>query len=301
LKLVIDTDRWKARLLGRFTLPDDLFPPETSLLKLPVVVWTFWVLVLIALGMAATVVWTSWPLHPAWAAAGYESAAKLFKAPIAVVFLLIPLLALFASNHRSVQTMRQMSLTNKQIELATGQNLFANYYKHVEEFSKWCDQCKNEVDVKSRRKLHREMFPNARDGRFQLNDAIFANFEAYVTTFLDIMSQFQNPAPGFNLTYVLSKELEQFGNTLYIAIPKYEDNSYTWNTEYGKVEFPGSGFRGFLQAHVNFIRGVDELLSFDPDYHAPFQVIRAIGIETSALPGPPNEFRPFQVKFKNLK
>jgi hypothetical protein len=84
-----------------------------------------------------------------------------FKVPLWWLALLIPVLGLLNANHKSEQTRAQMDLTRSQ-------NNFANYYKHLEEFTKYVAEIR-ELHEKSNyeieiyhRKLHNVFFPNAR-------------------------------------------------------------------------------------------------------------------------------------------
>lgn len=60
---------------------------------------------------------------------GFDFFLSTFKFPLSIAALHIPSLALLASLHRSEQTKRQ-------IELTDSQNIFSNYYRHLEEFKK---------------------------------------------------------------------------------------------------------------------------------------------------------------------
>ncbi len=88
-----------------------------------------------------------------------------FKVPLWWLALLIPVLGLLNANHKSEQTRAQMELTRSQ-------NNFANYYKHVEEFSEYLDlsSFSGSVDIKKidSRRLHRLIFPQASEGIYKV-------------------------------------------------------------------------------------------------------------------------------------
>lgn len=74
-----------------------------------------------------------------------------FKLPIAILALLIPFGALFAANHRSEQS-------RYAAELAESQNRFSNYYKHVDEFTKYLENYQHTkeslIKLKNPRSIH---------------------------------------------------------------------------------------------------------------------------------------------------
>jgi hypothetical protein len=87
-----------------------------------------------------------------------------FKMPLWVLALLIPVLGLFNANHKSEQTRASMELTK-------AQNNFANYYKHLEEFSKYVGVVSKDFDpyVKVQIKaLHSKLFPLADGGDYKI-------------------------------------------------------------------------------------------------------------------------------------
>jgi hypothetical protein len=89
-----------------------------------------------------------------------------FKVPLAILAALIPVLGLLNANHKSEQS-------KAAIELSRSQNNFANYYKHLEEFCKYCESVEQrhaswEVRIEARR-LHAVMFTGARGGNFEIS------------------------------------------------------------------------------------------------------------------------------------
>jgi hypothetical protein len=282
-------------MMSRINRSGDQFPPDVSLLKLPIVQTTFKLLVLVALFMVITVIWTSWPMYMDLSSNGYEETATLFKAPIAIILLLIPVLALIASNHRSVQTVHQISLTTKQIELANGQNVFANYYKHVEEFSKWCDHIKGIGEVKSKRKLHKAMFPNARRGDFSVSDEFIKLFSEHIHRFCSASEDFAKEGQGVSPIFHLSRMTKFYAIKFWLSAPPISEDHVPYPTTHGPVLLPNRSFKGFMEEQLAFIRAVDELLSFDPDYEASDYVKSLLSVPTNMLPVSPGDVKPFEL------
>ena len=238
-----------------------------ALLSLPIVHYTLGTILAVAFSMTLGIFLTAGKLALEPDATGYEVATNLYRAPIAIALLSIPVLALLASNHRSVQTMSQMELTAKQIELTTGQNLFANYYKHIEEFSKWCEHIKGFGEVKSRRKLHKKLFPNARSGDFAIPGDITFELNEFGSRVIQLLREAQNENSLKPLIKIRQVTFE-FARTLWLSVPSFEHGQPYIQDYLGKVFFPEDGPKGYVRGHMDFIKAVDELFSFDPAYHS---------------------------------
>lgn len=106
-----------------------MFNPKKSFFELPVVRWAIGIHVAIASASALAILITGdYGFSPT--ADGFNRFLTDFKLPIGFLAMLIPVMALLATNHRSEQT-------REQIRVAESQNVFANYYKHMEEFERY--------------------------------------------------------------------------------------------------------------------------------------------------------------------
>lgn len=92
---------------------------------------------------------------------GINNALTIFQVPLTLLALILPLVALAASSHRSEQT-------KKQIIVSQSQNTFSNYYKHVEEFYKLLDRLPSICDFDPKRKslLYSLFFPKNNPSEF---------------------------------------------------------------------------------------------------------------------------------------
>jgi hypothetical protein len=102
-----------------------------------------------------------------WSVEGFANFLTIFALPIGVASLSIPLVAVCASQHRSVQSAAQIKATQSQIQAANSQNLLTNYYKHLEEFKKYIEDevNKEEIGIKfSYRKLHKVVYKELKSG-----------------------------------------------------------------------------------------------------------------------------------------
>ncbi|MDN3632498.1 hypothetical protein [Vibrio lentus] len=140
------------------------FDPDTSFFGLKIVRFTAFGFIVTFLIMCFVIIHNSKLLGDwDWTYVGFNNFLEYFKVPLGFLALSIPTGAVFAANHRSEQTKKQIVLTNKQ-------NLFTNYYKHLEEFEKYAkEQITNIAAQHDRqstiynlniRHLHKVLFPN---------------------------------------------------------------------------------------------------------------------------------------------
>lgn len=141
-----------------------LFDPDTSFFKLPIVWITVTVIVVLATLLAGLIVMWSGPLlSDNRNYEGINELVAIFQLPLGLLALLIPVLAVYATNHRSEQNLAAMRLTRVQ-------NDFANYYKHLEEFAKFIEPIASEFGVTfSARKLHKRLYPEAKQGNLGMS------------------------------------------------------------------------------------------------------------------------------------
>lgn len=96
---------------------------------------------------------------------------ELFKFPIGTMSIAIPLGALIASQHRSVQTKEQIDSQWKQIEAQENQNIFANHLAHRTHFNEFFEEFKpfEDENTYSKWEVYESIFPNAPEGNFDVN------------------------------------------------------------------------------------------------------------------------------------
>ncbi|EGR0394921.1 hypothetical protein OC506_21185 [Vibrio vulnificus] len=89
---------------------------------------------------------------------GFNFAIEVFRVPLGLLAVCATWAAFVAANHRS-------KLTIEQIRVTTEQNIFTNYFKHLEEFQKYVEA--NE--------LMKTQVPNIRDA----HDALYGSFDNF--------------------------------------------------------------------------------------------------------------------------
>ncbi len=192
-----------------------MFDPNKSIWELPVFKYTVSILVVIAVVLIVIILRTS-NLELDLTYNGFNAIFSYFKFPLAILTLIIPIVALIAANHRSEQTREQLMLTN-------GQNNFTNYYKHLEEFERFCAiDSSNSYFTYDIRHIHSLIFTNAKNGDYCVDNAFITQFEEYLTnSFQDlslIPSSESTTASLSNLIFMQGVYHRTFG----VSEPKWE-------------------------------------------------------------------------------
>jgi hypothetical protein len=158
------------------------FDPNKSFLNLKI----FWFVIALMSSAAALIfiiIYINTPMHLDLSADGFSGFIDIFKFPLSLLALIIPIVVLLASNHRSEQT-------KKQIEIATSQNIFQNHYKHIEEFSKYINQV-SAIEVKTA-VIHRMIFPNSVAGTYDSCENLINNYKSFIIESLTKLSSFSS-------------------------------------------------------------------------------------------------------------
>jgi hypothetical protein len=84
-----------------------------------------------------------------------------FKLPIGIIAAGLSLLLLFATQHRSEQTVEQINITNKANANLLAQNTLKNYYDSIADFEKYVDNNFHSevIEIKNKRQLYKLFFP----------------------------------------------------------------------------------------------------------------------------------------------
>lgn len=145
-----------------------VFDAEKSFFSLSVVRGSAAGLVGVALVSAATIYFNS-EVQVDLSYHGFNKLIEIYKFPLGVLALLIPVIAVLGVNHRSEQT-------RVQIEITSSQNNFSNHFKHLEEFIKYYDaHLDGMVTDLSPRELHLRLFPGSRSGNYTINEGVGEN------------------------------------------------------------------------------------------------------------------------------
>lgn len=259
------------------------FDPDKGFLELPIVRWALTALSGLCLALIALIVLTE---HRSFQldAQGLSNFASLFRIPIGAFTLSLPVFALLATNHRSEQTKQQMALTRNQIErtdrqiqIAGDQSKFTNYYKHLEEFAKYCEahfKGKGFV-VKLPRKLHFAMYPAARQGDLSISQNFLQTFDNDVSDLHSLLRLLATPEKRDHVLARTARDGEELISKYFLerGIPTGGSNlSFNGAT----IFIPGSKLSSFISYQLQIIQTVDEVLAFDTAYVASPSVRRML-------------------------
>ena len=219
---------------------------------------------------------------------GLSNAASLFRVPVGAFTLSLPFFALLAASHRSEQTKQQMKLTrtqiartDRQIGLSSDQNNFSNYYKHIEEFEKFCDSHLKDlaVTVTSHRKLHAAIYPRARDGELIFDSEFRRNFDTSVDVFISACDNFATGDRREFAAQFIGHHHDRL-LTLY-HLSRGSQSGSTWNADGEPFFVFGDSMKAFILHHINLFGALDEILKFDGKYATaePLLQLRAISID----------------------
>ncbi|TVL36222.1 hypothetical protein [Shewanella xiamenensis] len=149
-----------------------MFDAKKNFFDLKVVQFCFFTISIISFA-CFLIIYLNSELYFDWSYLGFNSFVEIFKVPIAILALNIPIIAVLGAFHKSEQTRVQIALSN-------GQNNFSNYYKHLEEFKKlisgnYISEEKCEIEL-----LHKKLFPYSMDGDYSLSEVARNNFSKLI-------------------------------------------------------------------------------------------------------------------------
>lgn len=282
-----------------------IFDPDKSFLDLTVVRTTIGIIGMVALLVTAFIAFHM-PLTLDLSGDGFNHAVAQFKVPIGILTISIPLLALLAANHRSEQTKKQMILTLSQIErtdrqitMVQGQNIFSNYFKHLEEFDKRFKGKDNDIamHVTSPYKLHHFLFPNSRHGKLELSKNAISIAEDTATAFIRLCRRFKYEEHWSSSALKIDKKIR-----LLVERFKISQGSRTGTQILADGEsfmLTGGQLGSFLVHNILIFRYLDDILSFDEKYLTPPNLKHIVDLDMSKIPYDYKEektFIPFDIE-----
>ena len=189
---------------------DFKFNPNKSFIELHIVWFVVLTITFTALIITFAII-TNTPLKINFSSNGFNTFISVFKFPLGLLALIIPIVALLSANHRSEQT-------REQIRLTTMQNSFANYYKHIEEFQKVASKIySNET---ASRNAHKILFPLAHEGNYEINNKIISD---YISICDRTMSELAKDSPDLNS---ITPDIHEFSVKIMITEKKNKPVEY---------------------------------------------------------------------------
>jgi len=239
-------------------MKSEWFDPHKSFLALKIVWVTVFVLVMMST-LIVLIIGLNSELVVDLSYSGFNHFISVFRFPLAIAALIIPVIALLAANHRSEQTKEQIRVTNSQ-------NVFSNYYKHIEEFTKYASsRVDKEVDL---RFVHGKVYPNSSQGDYAIS-----------TELLSLLSQLEDVAQNIldhypsdinqSLSRDLQKQYYEIIHGIYAFIYRNRDDyrqhvTYSKPSEYGDTYLFES--MSLIRHVLKVIQIAEEICKFSVDY-----------------------------------
>lgn len=258
-----------------------MFDPEKSLIQLKVL----WVVVfgLVSLAMVSSVtIFFNSDLIFDFSYHGFNRAVTIFRVPIAILAIIIPVVALLASNHRSEQAKAQIISSNSQ-------NIFSNYYKHREEFEKHVD--KNKIELRRKvgdsLKLYSCIFPHAKNGVFEVSKNIWDDFDEMIDVYFskteELVFAAKEDRPRIIVDMKKRSDLFKYRFSI-INIMGVSLNGGSFNYEGYKVHLPNGYVRALYSELKAICKTLEVACSFDTDSDISLMAERIKKINISSLP-----------------
>lgn len=158
------------------------FDPKKSFLHLQVVWGAISALLAFSTVIGLVIIFNTsllWDLS----ANGFNHFIFVFRFPLGILAMIIPIVALLAANHRSEQTKEQIKATGLQ-------NNFSNYYKHLEEFVKYSQANLKDIKDLDFRLIHKKIYPNSQEGDYEICRELFQALESSSTLISEISDNY---------------------------------------------------------------------------------------------------------------
>lgn len=199
-------------------------------------------------------------------AAGFNEFVSIFKFPLSMLALTIPIVGLLAVNHRSEQT-------KLQIKLSSEQNNFVNHYKHIEEFEKFCEKKIDTIPASKTRELHFKIYPKSRNGNYSTDKDLLRNSEKRVKNILIKTISINSTSEIAILCDLIKRNLLLIINDFFIdftpirsKIYEQRDGSENWDpSKHEELRTLG----GDILSLKSVVQQIDNILKFDHSYTTP--------------------------------
>ncbi|VVQ23934.1 hypothetical protein [Pseudomonas fluorescens] len=258
-------------------MKSNIFDPHKSFLSLKIL----WIVVIIHFAVAAIlsilIIYNS-NLTPSYDYHGLNNALNIFKIPLGILALTIPIVALLAANHRSEQTKEQM-------RLASENNNFSNFYKHTEEFESYLSEHEeSNIKITLPRKFHRLAFPNSKNGDFKVGELIDRQINWFLEHIIHASSGLNNPQKWTEALDKLDMLITDFAESFYIK-NYYTSTSGNSLPVFERTVFvPDGDVKNIIISVKNISEKIRDALLFDERYEPSELLIKVIEFDYRRIP-----------------
>jgi hypothetical protein len=259
------------------------FDPEKSLFDLNVVRWIAGITLAFSLLSTIAIIENS-DLYFSFKAENFEFAVKNFQVPLGILAVGLSIIGILGANHRSEQTKRQIERTALQIQLTQSQNNFSNYYKHLEEFEKFC---KAHVDdtiytINRPRRLHSEIFAFSGQGDYSIHTEFLEKLDVEAEYFNAQVNSMAIKSNRLSAMRAINEQESIFLTVYYLGAKSRTGSE--WRPVTGDPVFiPGKNLKEFVVFHKKRFDLINEILKFNATY-TPSEILkRTIELKTAKI------------------
>ncbi|NOR81687.1 MAG: hypothetical protein GQ529_12790 [Methyloprofundus sp.] len=190
---------------------------------------------------------------------GVNRIFTIYKLPLTTFALIIPIVALLAANHRSEQTKVQILASNEQ-------NVFANYYKHIEEFEKFIasNVSDTEITTESIRYCHKTLFPYANEGNYNIDEGFRGQLNTSSENIARLFAYFNDGHAETQTITIL--EIEESIKVLEVYVGMLLPASDSPFEFQGITLFGIASLSSYLSSVVLRIKTINTIAAFDIEY-----------------------------------
>lgn len=256
------------------------FNPHSSFLSLKILWVVVSIHIILAILISLTIAYNS-NLAINLNYIGVNFFVEIFKVPLAILALIIPMVALLAANHRSVQTKEQIQITSEQ-------NVFSNHYKHLEEFEKYCTSIfDHDADkILKPRQLHAKIFCNSKMG----NHVVSSEFSDDTTQFIDTWLKLSEDLNTTNqetwkpAVIKLIKKNDNFNKSHFLEVKTSITRGCNLTHDSQMAIAQNCDVRQVIVHFVKTLKLLTEAMSFDSDYETPPLTKKVCEVDLSKIP-----------------
>lgn len=248
------------------------FNPEKSFLSLGVVRLAIGLIGLISIVVTAVITWKS-GLVFCGSYDCFNNAVDIFKVPIGILALIIPIVALLAANHRSEQT-------KQQIKAALDQNKISNHFKNLLEFERYCRDVINKPKqcITDIRTAYNIVYPNSREGNIYISKEFILSFDESIRELVHLYGDRESND---------CSEWDKTAESILLHTRSVLIFNCFQDDHLNVISSAGTGFwksMGFLNYFFWEIEAISELLKFDTNYTPSSLVTAVVNFDREKIP-----------------
>lgn len=211
---------------------------------------------------------------------GFNGFIDIFQVPLGILAIIIPIVALLAANHRSEQTKEQLRLTQEQ-------NNFSNYYKHIEEFEKYCEGHKSEIpEINKPRQTYVKIFKESKNGIFSISQDSIQEVTKTVIAIAQhgVGLNSKDLAVWGAALFAIEEEIETLAYAFKSYISKSDPRNTVHYADGGAVSISGEGISTNFRQFFKLFKAIDLIFKFEPSYQTSKELSSLLHADLTTMP-----------------